>query len=474
MHSIRAKLVLAFALVVLLGVSVVALLANRSTTNEFERYVRYGQSLRSTDLAKQLADYYAQRGAWQGVETLLLAAPARMGMGMGAMGQGAALRYVLADSSGRVAAATGVVQVGVKLSESDLALGLPIQVNSRRVGTLLTLLDSAEARSLGAHEQSFLASVNRALLLGGLLAALLATALGLWLAARLTSPLRRLDEAARRIAQGDLGSRVRIDSQDEVGALGQSFNRMAQSLEQEERSRQQMVADIAHELRTPLSIIQGNLEALQDGVFSPDAENLEILAGEAKLLARLVQDLQVLASAEAGQLSLDRQEQDIQPLLETTVRRFQPDAAARGVQLRLEPLPALPPLTIDAQRISQVLGNLLSNALRHTPSGGTVAVRAQWVAAPEDRPQPGTLFPTTPALPFLAVYVQDSGEGIPAEDVAHLFERFYRADRSRSRATGGSGLGLTIARQLARAHGGDIGVESQLGQGSTFAFTLPG
>lgn len=474
MHSIRIKLVLAFALVVLVGVSVVALLANRSTTSEFERYVRYGQSLRSTDLAKQLADYYLQRGAWQGVDVLLQAAPARVGMGMGAMGQGSALRYILADSSGRVAAATGVIAVGAKLSQDDLALGLPIQVDGKRVGTLLTLLDSAETRSMGTHEQSFLAGVNRALLLGGSLAALLAIALGLWLAARLTSPLRRLDEAARRIAEGDLASRVHIDSQDEVGALGQSFNHMAQSLQQEERSRQQMVADIAHELRTPLSIIQGNLEALQDGIFAPDKENLEILAGESRLLARLVQDLQVLASAEAGQLSLDRQEQDIQPLLEMTVRRFQSDAAGQGVQLSLEPLPALPALMIDAQRISQVLGNLLSNALRHTPAGGMVTVRAQWVAVSEGRPQPGGLFPSTPALPFLAVFVQDTGEGIPAEDVAHVFERFYRADRSRSRATGGSGLGLTIARQLVRAHGGDIGVESQVGQGSTFAFTLPG
>ena len=473
MRSIRGKLALAFALVALLAVSVAALMANRSTASEFERYVRYGQSSRSTELAASLASHYAQRGTWQGAESLLQAAPVRVGMGQGMMGQGSALRYALADAGGRVVASTGVVAIGAKLSPGDLALGLTIQAEGNRVGTLLTLLDNAETRSMGAHEQSFLASVNRALLLGGALAALLAVALGLWLAGRLTAPLRRLDEAARRIAAGDLAYRVKADSQDEVGDLALSFNRMAQSLEREERARQQMVADIAHELRTPLSVIQGNLEALQDGVFPPSAENLDILAGETKLLARLVEDLQVLARAEAGQLSLDRQTQEIQPLLEATVRRFQSDAAARQIQLRLEPLPDVPPLTMDAQRIGQVLGNLLSNALRHTLAGGTISVRAQWIAAAADKPQPGALFPTLPRLPFLAVFVQDNGEGIAAEDLPHLFDRFYRADRSRSRATGGSGLGLTIAQQLVRAHGGDIGVESQAGRGSTFAFTLP-
>ncbi len=472
MRSLRVKLALAFLLVVILAVGTVALLANRATRSEFEMYVRYGQAGMPTDMVAALARYYDQQGSWQGVDVYLLGiVPRGRGQGQG-MGMGAAgLAYIVADASGTVVASTEAGDVGRRLGHAELGRGVPITVDGRQVGTLLVRAEAG--RFLGMHEQRFLDDVNRALIVGGVLTAALAAALGLWLAGRLTSPLRRLGEAARRVAAGDLSCRVEVSGQDEIGALGQTFNQMAESLQHEETARRQMITDIAHELRTPLTIIRGNLEAVKDGVFPPTPENLDVIYDEAMLLERLVRDLQELALAEAGQLSLDRQPEDPAALLAATVRRFQPEAAAKGLHLEVELPEALPVIPMDVQRVAQVLGNLIANAIRHTPSGGTILVRAVWISRQDELPPRGTLFPALPVLPFLAVYVTDTGEGIPQEELSRVFDRFYRVDHSRARATGGSGLGLTIARQLVRAHGGDIGVESRPGEGTTFAFTLP-
>lgn len=475
MRSLRVKLALAFLLVVILAVGVVAVLANRATRSEFETYMRYGLAGPSTDVVAALARFYAARGGWQGVDAYLPGiVPRGRGQGQGqGMGMGAAsFAYIVADASGVVVADTETGRTGQRLSRAELARGVPITVDGHQVGTLLVRAEAG--RFLGMHEQRFLDGVNRALAAGGVLTAALAAALGLWLAGRLTSPLRRLEGAARCIAAGDLSCRVQVSGQDEIGVLGQTFNQMAESLQRGETARRQMISDIAHELRTPLTIVRGHLEALRDGIFPPTPENLDIMCDEARLLERLVRDLQELALAEAGQLLLDRQPEDPAALLAATARRFQPQAAEKGLRLELELPDALPLIPMDVQRIGQVLGNLIANAIRHTPPGGEIRVRAAWISRQSEIPSRGALFPSLPALPFLAVYVSDTGEGISPEDLPRVFDRFYRVDRSRARATGGSGLGLTIAQQLVRAHGGDIGVESRPGEGSTFAFTLPG
>jgi signal transduction histidine kinase len=254
---------------------------------------------------------------------------------------------------------------------------------------------------------------------------------------------------------GDLTQRVEITSRDEIGDLARAFNRMADGLARLEESRRQMVTDVAHELRTPLTNIRGYLEALRDGVVEPDRRITDSLYEEAMLLTHLVDDLQALSLAEAGQLRLQRQPVALADVVERAVGAFGSRAQAEGVPLQVDLPDDLPLVDVDPQRIGQVLRNLLDNGLTHTPPGGqisvTVCVRASWIE----------------------VRVSDTGSGIAAEDLPHVFERFYRADRSRSRATGGAGLGLAIAKQLVEAHGGRIEVESQVGHGTQFTFTLP-
>jgi len=269
--------------------------------------------------------------------------------------------------------------------------------------------------------------------------------------------MRELTDATRAIAAGDLTQRVTVDADDEIGDLARAFNQMAAGLERGEALRRQMTADIAHELRTPLSVIQGNVEALQDGVFPLTVEALEPIQAKTELLGRLVEDLRNLALAEAGQLPLDRQPTDLARLVEGAVAAFQPAAEAKGIALDLAAAPGLPLAEADPQRIEQVLVNLISNALRHTPAGGRVEIDL----AP--KPAGG-----------LTVRITDTGPGIPPEALTNVFERFYRVDRGRGRGEGGgTGLGLAVARSIVEAHGGVIRVENAPGRGASFWFTLP-
>jgi signal transduction histidine kinase len=284
-----------------------------------------------------------------------------------------------------------------------------------------------------------------------LAAGAVALILGLLLARQLTAPLRALTHAAHGLAQGDL-LQVHVRGEDEIGELGQAFNQMARSLDRQQVLRRNMMADIAHELRTPLSVIRGDLEALLDGLFEPTPETLASLQEETLLLARLVDDLQALAQAEAGQLQLARQSVDLVELLQGVVASFDLQAKSQGQNLSLDPDNDLPPVQADPQRVRQVVANLISNALRHAPDSGRVTVSA---ARQSDQ---------------VEISVVDDGPGIAPEDMDHVFDRFWRGHRSRA---GSTGLGLNIARELVRAHGGRIWAESEAGEGAAFRFTLP-
>jgi signal transduction histidine kinase len=299
------------------------------------------------------------------------------------------------------------------------------------------------------------ASINRSLLLGGSLAIGIALLLTFMLSRRMTSPIGALASAARRLGHGDLSERVRLQGEGEIAALAKAFNSMAADLEYAEQLRRNMVADVAHELRTPLSNIRGYLEAIRDGVIKPDAAAISSLNEEASLLSRLVNELQELSLAEAGELKLVYQAENITDLVKQAVTPWQPQLTAGEICLSLELPDSLPLVNIDWQRVNQVLHNILENAVAHTPKGGTINVAA------------------TAKGKWVEVSVSDTGEGIPAQDLPHIFERFYRVDKSRARATGGSGLGLTIAKRLVEAHGGTITVQSKLREGSRFSFTLP-
>jgi signal transduction histidine kinase len=286
-----------------------------------------------------------------------------------------------------------------------------------------------------------------------------ALVLGLLVARQLTAPLRALTEAARHLTRDeprpvDPGEvpQVQVSGGGEIGELGQAFNQMAHSLAQQETLRRSLMADIAHELRTPLSVIRSDLEAMLDGVYEASPETLASLQEETLLLARLVDDLRALAQAEAGQLELDRRPVDLAELLRGVVTGFDCVAQAQGQSLELA-LPAeLPAVSADPQRVRQIVANLVSNALRHAPESGRVVASAA----------------VQPAA--VQISVSDDGPGIPAGEVDHVFDRFWRGSGARAE---GSGLGLAIARELVRAHGGQIWVETEPGEGAIFSFTLP-
>ena len=443
--SLFGKLMAAFAVVILIGIGGALLLASSTTEVEFRRYAHGGDAGRWEEVAAALADTYASRGSWDGVEAVL---PGGRGQGRGASG-GPPLRLV--DTQGRIVASRSGAPVGQMVAAGELEAGLPIVVDGERVGTLL--LPGGEW--LTAEEQAFLERVRSALSVSGGGALVVALVLGALLVRGITHPLRQLSDASRSIAAGELDTRVPVRSSDEVGQLAAAFNQMAADLARAEEARRQSVADIAHELRTPLTVIQGYLEALADGIFPADPDNLAPALEQARLLARLVDDLRTLSLAEAGRLDLAPVSTKVGAWASGVLSGFRSAAADREVALGLDVAQDLPSVRMDPGRMAQVLGNLLDNALRYTPAGGQVAVRVA-------RGSGGVV-----------VSVTDTGPGVPPDHLSHLFERFWRGDPSRSRRTGGSGLGLAIARRIVEAHGGRIWAEAVAEGGLQVSFYVP-
>lgn len=304
--------------------------------------------------------------------------------------------------------------------------------------------------------ESFAQAVNQILAVAAGAAVLTAVVVSTFVTRRLVGPIRRMKEASQRIADGDYEERVEVSGDDELGALAQSFNQMAQTLAETEGRRRQLIGDVAHELRTPLANIKGVMEGLADGVLSAEPATFYQVEREVTRLQRLVQDLEALSRAEAGQLLLEREPLDPGSFVEEAVARLRTQYEEKGVGLEVRMASPLPLVCADKWRMTQVMMNLLGNALQYTPEGGQVTVTAE-----QDQEQ------------FVA-RVADNGIGIDAEHLPHVFERFYRVDKSRSRAGGGSGIGLTIARYLVEAHGGRIWAQSEgTGEGSVFTFTLP-
>jgi signal transduction histidine kinase len=447
------QLLIAFVLVILL-VGGGMFLAGRVALNKLGPFAS-GRVLATTPLwADRLADYYDQQGSWEGVASLIASYPC--GPGWGPWTQDWQMDYVLATADGTIVADATGERLGQTLSRPERAWATPIMVDDQQVGLLL--LSPFGHRFRSAHP-----TIVRSFLLAGLAIGGFTLVVGLALSRGMSRPLVDLTAATRSVAAGDLSVRVPVRHHGEVRELAIAFNAMTEELAQADELRRNLTADVAHELRTPLSVIRGKLEGVLDGVYPATPEHLSPILEEIKLLARLVEDLRLLALAETGQLILEKRAMDISDLLRDAYVNFSPQAADRGVTLALDLPSELPKVRADQRRIAQVLGNLLTNALRHTPSGGHVTLSAKF--------SPPLLGGAGGGM--VEVTVADTGAGIPPEDLPYIFERFWRGEKSRSRAGGGAGLGLAIARQLVEMHGGTVGVESTPGAGAKFWFTLP-
>lgn len=468
--SLLVKLLGAFLLVVAVGAGIIAWTISRAAENAFTVYTTRSGQAWAQALAPQLADFYTQNHSWAGVASLFesgLAAPTQAnGMGSpgtmmgngagrgqgfrgGQNGLGAGMlammnqRLILTDAHGQVLYDTNGEFVGKTLSPSQVQVGAPIQVDGEIVGTLIATPGPQFVSGTPAGD--FVQAVNRSIWLALIAAGSLALILGAGLFFQITRPLRRLQKAAQAISTGDLSQRVSVQTKDEIGDLGRSFNQMAESLSRAQTQRRQMIADVAHELRTPLAVLQANVEGMQDGVVQNDTEQLGALHEQVLHLNRLVGDLRLLSLAEAGELKLERQSADLGLLVARAAEQFRTRAAQKNISLNVTVEKDLPQASVDTDRINQALNNLLENALRYTPDGGWIEVGA---AAGQGRPGQ------------IRLWVADTGPGIASEDLPFIFDRFYRGDKSRSRASGGSGLGLAIVKQLIEAHAGKVEVEN--------------
>jgi len=458
----RIRLFLSFALIVLVSVASVVIAARQTAVSEVRTFMFRGGMSGTDGLVGTLEDYYKTHRTWQGAESLLEDAVPGQGRGRGqgmgpGMGAGPmAQRLLLADSQGNVILDTGSSDSGSssinQLSPAELQIAIPLSVDNQVVGYLFP----EGGTNFTQRDEAFLVSrLSRGAIIAGLIAGAASLLLALFLAYRLLRPVRELTHAAARLGAGDLSQRVPVRGDDELAGLGRTFNHMANSLQRSEESRKAMTADIAHELRNPLAVQRANLEALQDGVYDLTPENLVPILEQNHLLTRLVEDLRTLALADAGQLELEYAPADFTALVRRVIERYAPQAAAQQIGINLGSQDTCQPISLDAGRVEQILGNLLSNALRYTPAGGKIDLEI-------------TCSPSS-----IQLSLHDSGPGIPASALPHVFERFYRADRSRTRSEGGTGLGLAIARQIAQAHGGGLEAANHASGGALFTLTLP-
>lgn len=456
-RSLQFRVLLVSIMAVLVAVGTVAFFTRQATTGEFEAYVEHGGEMRHGRIQNMLASYYYQTRGWDDVQEVIAW-----------MSEMSNDHIVVVNTDGAVVGDTKNQLIGEHISSDYFRHPLPVVVGGAQVGTVYLNPTQPE---LGPQEKAFLAGVNKSLLWAVLFGGLIAVVLSFVLSRRVLTPVRAVTAAARRMGRGDLQQRVDIRSKDEIGELGRTFNAMADNLSRMEELRKNMVSDIAHELRAPLSNIQGYLEGLGDGVVTPDRATIDSILEEAVLLRRLVDDLQDLALAEAGRLKLVCQPVAVSEMVRKAVDTIQSETEEKGIHLDINVPANLPLVNVDAERIGQVLRNLLSNAVRYTPEGGTITIDSQLQACADTGKVGEDKKPQE--VNWYLVTVRDTGSGIAPEDLPFIFERFYRSDKARTRAEGGAGLGLTIAKQLVEAHGGTIGVESELGKGTAVSFTLP-
>ncbi len=445
--SLAVRLYAAFLLVSVIGAVVAAAFVYWATQRAFDSVVL---NRAQSQFVSEVTTYYLVHQSWDGVGPTI-GAEQRDTL-TNDPNHPPPVPFVLVDAQGTVVVPSPMYPLGTQATASAIHAGAPVRVNGQVVGTVLAPIGSPP---LGRAETDYLTRTTQALAIGAAVAVLVALGLGLVLARSLTRPLRELTTAIQAMRSGQLKQQVHVGSHDELGRLAQAFNELSADLTRENSLRRQMTADIAHDLRTPVTVIAGYLEALRDGVLPPTEARFTALYEESQRLLTLIEDLRLLSLADAGELALDPSPMAPQTLLERAADRFVLAADRQDVRIETQAQPDLPPLEVDERRMAQVLDNLVSNALRHTPAGGLITLRAR---------RDGDT---------VALLVEDTGSGVPPDVLPNLFERFVRGDASRTRDVGGSGLGLAIARVLVEAHGGTITARNNEPSGATFEIRLP-
>lgn len=466
----RVRLFLSFALITIITLAVLGVVIQGQTQTTLKTFAKSGGFFGADRIVKQLESYYRENGTWEGVSLQFSSlSPGNtngQGPGMGASqgrgnarggymymaGQGMVGDITLTSPEGQVIF-SNISDMQEQLPAEILENSLPIMADGQLVGYLVpdsNILDLGEI-----IRKNLSAALNDSLLPTVLITGGAGLVLALILAHFLMRPVRQLTNAAGQLAQGDLSQRVPLQGGTELSQLASSFNLMAQSLEKSNQTRTAMTADIAHELRTPLAVQRANLEAIQDGVYPLTLENLEPIIQQNLLLNKLVEDLRTLALTDSNTLTLEKTPTDLIPFIETICDTVKPQFTAGDIRLIFEHPENCPSATLDQGRMSQVLYNLLQNSLHHTPTGGKV------------------ILTLTCEQEHVVLSVMDNGVGIPEEALPLIFERFYRADQSRARDKGGTGLGLTIARKLVESHGGSLTAANHPGGGAEFTLTLP-
>jgi signal transduction histidine kinase len=449
MRSISSKLILAFLSIGIISVAIIFVPAIWNTKAEF---IRFLSDQNQSDIVTRLSNYHSQYRSWNGVERILMLERGEPGPGRGGPQPNQRYPFTLTTENGIVIVPNQTYRRGEHVPQSDLEKGISITEDGQVIGVLVPIPMPFEGRP---REVEFIERTTRILLYSALIGAVIALLLGIFLSRTLTRPIRELTQATHAVSEGNLSHQVPVRSNDELGELAQAFNKMSAELLRSMNTRKQMTADVAHELRTPLSLILGHAEGVHDGVLQPTRENFEIIREEAVRLEHLVNDLRTLSLADAGELAIQLQTIEPGRLLQEVASVYQFQAQRKNITLDLDVASPLSPIEVDPGRMTQVLTNILDNAVRYTPESGQIVISAK-----EAKEQ-------------IEIAIQDSGPGLKADDLDLIFERFYRTDSSRHREDGGSGLGLAIARSIVQAHGGQLSASTETGKGLKVIITLP-
>jgi len=463
MRSISLKIILVLVIVSLVGALFTTFYIQIRTRNAFDAYVKTQEQL---TLAELLTTHYEENSSWENAE--LYFSEFYRGRFSGFPGGGAQGKnpnrpgdnqapppFVLTDPNGIVLISqtnhAGYLR-GDQVTENILQNSVALEINDTVEGFLVSVPVSPNRNTI---QQTFLGTVQQGLVISSLITLLIALVLGGVLITSFTRPIRKLADGTEKIADGELGFQVKITSNDELGKLAASFNNMSKDLQKADQLRKQMTADIAHDLRTPLSILHGYTEAISEGKMTANQEIIQAMHGQTKHLNYLIEDLRTLSLLDSEELTFQLENIDPGGILKQTRTAFLPLAAKKELTINLELPEKLPKVKLDPDRLTQILGNLINNAINILPPGGTI-----WVTARHESEE-------------LSIEIKDDGPGIVKEDLPHIFNRHYKVDRARSQESGSSGLGLAITKKLVEGQGGKITVNSEPGEGTVFGLTFP-